>query len=86
MADAQQDNKIQNAGWGMLLVGFVGGALAWHYAAKAMQNYGRNRSIDDRMSSLDAIYAKTIPGALQPGPGPAEDFGSDYQDVFISGE
>ena len=63
-----KDQKKASGGNGiaMLLIGFVGGAFAWHYASKAMQNYGRNRSIDDRMNALDAVYANTIPGATQP--------------------
>ena len=60
------DKQVANAGWGMLVVGVVLGGVGWHYASKAMQNYGRNRSIDDRMQALDAVYARTIPGAQQP--------------------
>ena len=65
--DKTEDKKVAQASWGMLLIGLVGGAVGWHYASKAMQNYGRNRSIDDRMQALDAVYARTIPGATQPG-------------------
>ena len=65
MAEETEDKKTQPS-WGMLVIGMAIGGFGWHYASKAMQNYGRNRSIDDRMQALDAVYARTIPGAQQP--------------------
>lgn len=72
--------QVSNAGWGMFVFGLLGGAVGWHYASKAMQNYGRNRSIDDRMNALDAVYQRTIPGATQPRGG--YETTEEYEYVF----